>query len=305
MSVPDGDRLAAFESNRPRLESLAYRMLGTLADAEDAVQETYLRWHKAESVRDPEAWLVSAATRICIDKLRRSRTEREAYAGPWLPEPVVAPLDPADLTQRHEVITVAFMVVLERLSPEERAAWLLHEAFGYSHPEISGIVGKTAAATRQLVSRARRHLARAKPRFPVDPAHAFKVAERFLQLVTEANPLSLEAAVAPDAELWSDGGGRVPSAMNVLVGPVRIARFLIGVAGKQPAGSMVEPCWVGGLPGLVLRAEGQVYATIAIQVDGDLVRGVYITNNPAKLARLNLPPPDRSPRPSRRFGNSG
>src|SRR5262245_20436968 len=167
------DPVATFEAERPRLRALAYRMLGTLGDAEDAVQDTYLRWHRTDraAVRTPQAWLVSACTRICIDRLRRARTERAAYIGPWLPEPMI--VEPQESpTTLDETLSLAFLVVLERLSPSERAAWLLHEAFEYDYPEIARALEKSEAACRQLVSRAKRHLREARPRFAPDRSQA-------------------------------------------------------------------------------------------------------------------------------------
>jgi RNA polymerase sigma-70 factor (ECF subfamily) len=280
------DPVATFEAERPRLRALAYRMLGTLGDAEDAVQDTYLRWHRTDrsSVRTPQAWLVSACTRICIDRLRRARTERAAYIGPWLPEPMV--VEPQDSPTLDDTLSLAFLVVLERLSPAERAAWLLHEAFEYDYPEIARALDKSEVACRQLVSRARRHLKAARPRFAPDRALADALAARFARAAASGDRAALMAMLAPAAELWSDGGGKALAALNVITGADRVARFMIGVTRKQPAGLHRTFARINGMPSLIARLGGRPYFTLSLDIVEGRIAGIYIVRNPDKLRRL-------------------
>jgi RNA polymerase sigma-70 factor (ECF subfamily) len=283
--------VATFEVERPRLRALAYRMLGTLADAEDAVQDTYLRWHRIDrsQVRTPQAWLVSACTRICIDRLRRARTERAAYIGPWLPEPmIVEPQEPATF---DDTLSLAFLVVLERLSPAERAAWLLHEAFEYDYPAIARALGRNEAACRQLVSRARRHLAAARPRFAPDRATADALAARFLKAAVGGDRGAMLELLAPDAELWSDGGGKAIAALNVIIGADRVMRFMAGVSRKQSPRMQRVPARINGMPGVVAWLDGVPYMTLSLDIVDGRVCGVYIVRNPDKLTHLSPPPP--------------
>jgi RNA polymerase sigma-70 factor (ECF subfamily) len=280
------DPVATFEAERPRLRALAYRMLGTLGDAEDAVQDTYLRWHGTDrtAVRTPQAWLVSACTRICIDRLRRARTERAAYTGPWLPEPMV--VETQDSPALDGTLSLAFLVMLERLSPAERAAWLLHEAFEYDYPEIARALDKSEAACRQLVSRARRHLKDSRPRFAPDRASADALAVRFAHACASGDRTAALALLAPDAELWSDGGGKALAALNIIRGADRVMRFMIGISGKQPPGLRTRPARVNGMPGLIGHVDGAPLFTLSLDIVADRIAGVYIVRNPDKLRHL-------------------
>ncbi|MCW5749213.1 MAG: RNA polymerase sigma factor SigJ [Alphaproteobacteria bacterium] len=285
MIAPDNP-VATFEAERPRLRALAYRMLGTLGDAEDAVQDTYLRWHRTDraAVRTPQAWLVSACTRICIDRLRRARTERAAYVGPWLPEPMV--VETPDSPTLDDTLSLAFLVVLERLSPAERAAWLLHEAFEVDYPEIARALDKSEPACRQLVSRARRHLKAGRPRFAPDRATADGLAARFAGAAASGDRVALMALLAPEAELWSDGGGKAVAALNIIRGADRITRFMIGVTRKQPAAMRRVPARLNGMPGLIAYLNGAPYLTLALDIVDEHIAGGYIMRNPDKLRHL-------------------
>ncbi|HJQ55810.1 MAG TPA: RNA polymerase sigma factor SigJ [Vineibacter sp.] len=280
------DPVATFEAERPRLRALAYRMLGTMGDAEDAVQDTYLRWHRTEcaAVRTPQAWLVSACTRICIDRLRRARTERSAYIGPWLPEPMI--VETGDSPTLDDTLSLAFLVVLERLSPTERAAWLLHEAFEHDYAEIARALDKSEAACRQLVSRARKHLKDSRPRFAPDRAKADALAARFASAVASGDRAALMALLAPEAELWSDGGGKALAALNVIRGADRVMRFMVGISGKQPAGLRTRPARLNGMPGLIGTVGGAPQFTLSLDVVEGRIAGVYIVRNPDKLRHL-------------------
>jgi RNA polymerase sigma-70 factor (ECF subfamily) len=280
-------RAAVFEAHRKRLFALAYRMLGAVGEAEDAVQDTYLRWHRADAdaVRVPEAWLVTACTRLCIDRLRAAKTARGAYVGPWLPEPVVAA--PDDAGALADSLQMAFLLVLERLSPSERAAYLLHEAFDRGYDEIAGIVGKSPAACRQLVSRAARKVREGRPRYAADAAAARDLARRFAEAAASGDAGAFAALLAADAVVVSDGGGKAVAARNVIAGADRAARFLAGVSRKQPPGLRVRPAAVNGAPGLIGYVAGRPVFALSLAIGEGLIRGVYIVRNPDKLGHLH------------------
>lgn len=278
----------SFEPHRQRLLALAYRMLGSMGEAEDAVQDVFLRWHKADraAIRVPRAWLTTCCVRLCIDRLRAAKSEREAYVGPWLPEPIVIdPSTPADLA---EDLSLALLLVLERLSPLERAAYLLHEAFDYEHREIARALGKSETACRQLVSRARRHVRENRPRFAADRGQAEILAQRFARATASGDMAAFLEILSQDAQLWTDGGGKRISALNVIVGADRVARFVIGVSAKQPPGLRYVSCRINGQPGSIGYLDGKPYFALSLDVAGGLIRAVHIVRNPDKLARLPL-----------------
>lgn len=284
-----------FERHRRRLHGLAYRMLGSVGEAEDAVQDTYLRWHgqSLADLRSPEAWLVTACTRICIDRLRAAKVERAAYTGPWLPEPVLAA--EADFeVELAESLSLAFLLVLERLSPAERAAYLLRQAFDYDYPEIAAILGKSEAACRQLVSRAQKHVQADRPRFgAAERQHqaaarerARDLAQRFAQAAASGDAAAFAGLLAQDAMIWSDGGGKARAALNVIHGADRCARFFAGIAGKQPAGQQSRFCHVNGQPGFVVYQQGQPVSVFSFGIEQDRICAIFVVRNPDKLARL-------------------
>jgi RNA polymerase sigma-70 factor (ECF subfamily) len=290
------DPVQVFERQRPRLRAIAYRMLGALGDAEEVVQDAYLRWHAADigAIAAPEAWLVTATTRLAIDRLRTAAAERRAYVRPWLPEPWLGdpdePPEPAAAAPYHRLeraadLSIAFLLLLERLAPEERAAFVLREAFEESYAEIARALGRSEAACRQLVHRARARVQGGRPRFTTGRDEQRRLLERFLQAIEAGDQGAVLALLAPDAVLASDGGGKVRAARNVIRGPDRVARFLLGVARKL-AGLAPEIRLINGAPG-VLRWEGErAHSTLSIAADDAGIHAVYIVLNPDKLGRI-------------------
>lgn len=270
---------------RPRMMSVAYRMLGSVTDAEDAVQDAFLRLHTAEDVASPEGFLVKTTTRRCIDKLRAER-QRQKYIGPWVPEPVEtkARIPNAVLS---ESLTQAFLLMLERLSPEERAAFLLRTAFDYEYSQIAEILGKTEVHVRQIVSRAKARLEQGKPRFHPAVDEAEGLAERFLVACQAGNLNDVEQLFTADAEIHSDGGGKVSAAQVVIRGRDRAARFLVGVFRKRSRNCLMRNATVNGEPGVVFTLNGAVVQVVSLCIK-DGVRAVYMTSNPDKLSRWSL-----------------
>ena len=290
---------ASFEPYRRRLLGLAYRMLGSMADAEDAVQETYLRWHAADrdKVSDSRAFLMTTTTRICLDILTSARTRREEYVGPWLPEPVVdeAALAPDSGTELAEDLSIALLLTLERLSPLERAAFLLHDVFDFSFSEVAATLERSEAACRQLAARARAHVRAVRPRGTTPPpAHLGEIDAKHSQLVsafltaTRSGDLNaLMQLLANDVRVMTDGGGKVAAALNVLEGADRAARFLIGAARKGWREDFtVRLATINGLPGVIVGGPGELVQTAAFEIEGDLIRALYIVRNPDKLRHL-------------------
>ena len=276
----------AFEVHRGRLFGLAYRMLGSRAEAEDVVQDAYVRWHQTDqaSIRNPEAWLVTTTTRLAIDRLRALKTEREAYKGPWLPEPLMSDTPPPD---RHvelaSDLSVAFMVLLERLAPEERAAFLLHDIFDVSYEDIARILDKSEAACRQTVSRARQRVRRDERRFDVPDEAKVGLLQKFVTAVESHDERALLALFAPDAEWIADGGGRVPAAGRPITGAAQIVKLVFGLMKRAWATVSFEPTVINGEPGLLVRVGGTLTSVMAIDTDGERLHAVYAVVNPEKL----------------------
>src|SRR5688572_4476252 len=266
--------LDAFAENRGRLWSIAYRMLGSRADADDAVQEAWLRWHGAhrEEIRSPQAWLVTATTRICIDRLRTLRAEREHYTGPWLPEPLVeesgASPSPDQAAELASELSMAFLAVLERLAPEERAAFLLHEVFDSGYDDIAKVLGKSEAACRQIVSRARRRVKAERPRVRVSADAGARLAERFIQAIRTQDREAMLRLLAQDVTWTSDGGGKAKAALKVLSGAPKVARFATGVYRKLVDRVEFRPVLVNGEPGVAVVFEGTLFSVMALRTDG-------------------------------------
>jgi RNA polymerase sigma-70 factor, ECF subfamily len=293
------DPALTFEPHRRRLLGLAYRMLGSIAEAEDAVQDAYLRWHAVDrdTVTDPRAFLTTATTRICLDVLRSARARREEYIGPWLPEPVVdtRSLAPDAQTELAEDLSIALLLALDRLSPLERAAFLLHDVFDCSFPEVARALDRSEGACRQLASRARAHVREARPR-EESPGHdraddaTTKHEELVVAFVDAARSGDLDALtsmLAEDARLVADGGGKVQAALNVIDGADRIARFIVGVGTKgQLAGMTLRFRPVNGLPGLIGQSPDGSVETVAFEIDEDRIRTIYSVRNPDKLKHL-------------------
>jgi RNA polymerase sigma-70 factor (ECF subfamily) len=284
-------RHTAFEAHRGRLWGVAYRMLGSRADADDMVQEAYLRWHGAPitEVRTPEAWLVTTTTRLCIDRLRQLRAEREAYVGPWLPEPLVEEAPPADAaTELASDLSVAFLAVLERLAPEERAAFLLHDVFDSDYDEIAAALGKSEAACRQLVSRARRRVRDERPRVRVSAAAREQLVESFMRAIELRDLDALLAIVAEEATLTSDGGGKAKAAQKVVHGGASVVRFLLGVLRAAREGLTLQKIVVNGETGIAVRVDGRLLSVMSLATNGEQILGVYSVLNPDKLRSVPL-----------------
>ncbi len=291
-SLATQDRGLAFERSRHRLWGIAYRMLGSRADADDMVQETWLRWQRTDidGIRSPEGWLVTAVTRASIDRLRQARAEREAYVGPWLPEPLVgSPASAADDgTEAASDLSMAFLAVLERLAPEERAAFLLHDVFDSGYGEIARILGKSQPACRQMVSRARKRVRADRQRVRVSAASRTALVEALVRAVRSRDREALMRLVADEATWTTDGGGMARTARRVIRGVDRIVRLLLGLSRRHLVGVELRPVLVNGEPGLALARGGRVGAVWSIRTDGVRILAVYNVMNPEKLQAVRL-----------------
>ena len=277
---------------RPLMFSVAYRMLGSVTEAEDVVQDAFLRMHASApaDLRSPAAYAVTVTTRLAIDALRAARRRREQYVGPWLPEPLIdsGQADPARSFEMDETVSVAFLVLLERLSPVERAVFVLREALGYSYAEVAVVTGRTEAACRQALRRARQRIADGRPRFEASAAERDRLAGRFFAAIRDGDLAGLEAVLAGDVVFYGDGGGEAPAVRKPVSGPVRVGRFLLGLAGQAGRGGFVlEPASVNGRPGARVSApDGGVLAVLALDLRDGLVAAIYNQINPAKLGHL-------------------
>jgi RNA polymerase sigma-70 factor (ECF subfamily) len=279
-----------FDAHRPLLFSIAYRMLGSVMDAEDVVQDAYLRWEKAAEaeIQSPKAYLSTIVTRLCLDHLRSARAQREEYVGPWLPEPLMSDPAPdvADTAALHETLSMAFLVLLESLTPVERAIFLLHDVFGYEFSEIAGIVDRSEANCRQLARRARGYVEARRPRFESSAAQQERLTQQFLRACSVGDLPGLVATLADDITLWADGGGKVQAARNPIHGADAVARFLLGVLRKAPAGLDTRFARVNGQPGVVSYLDGRPFAVLLIDVAGERIQGLRFVVNPDKLRHL-------------------
>ena len=280
--------VAVFEAERPHLRRLAYRMLGSVAEAEDAVQDAWLRWDRAGAAADnPRAWLLQTVTRLCLDRLKSARARREAYVGPWLPEPLVEEIA-GDPVERAEDVSVAFLLALERLSPLERAVFLLHDVFDQDYAEVGRALGRGEAAVRQLASRARAHVRDARPRFSVSPEKTLELAAAFMRAAAAQDMEGLSSLLARDAVLISDGGGKRPAALRPMVGRDDVMLLLRGLAsrGSFNKAMAMRPAMINGDPGVIMDlADG--LQTIAFEADADgLLSAIYIVRNPDKLVHV-------------------
>jgi RNA polymerase sigma-70 factor (ECF subfamily) len=293
------DPLAAFEQHRRLLFTVAYQMLGSVADAEDVVQDTWLRWSATDraDVADPRAYLVRIASRLALDRLGSARSRRESYVGPWLPEPLLTaspvasaapPPDPDDAAALGDQVSLALLVVLETLSPAERAVFVLREVFGLPAAEVAAILGRSEAAVRQTAHRAREHVRARQPRFDTDRSTQRLATERFLAACAGGDVEALLAALAPDVVLVSDGGGRAKAALRPIVGAGKVARFLLATTaqGLEIPGLHVEIAEINGAPGVVAWVGGEPYMTISLVLVDGLVEQVLVVRNPEKLTGL-------------------
>ncbi|MEU1078706.1 RNA polymerase sigma-70 factor [Streptomyces sp. NPDC005908] len=282
-----------FEEHRPLLMGVAYRMLGRVADAEDVVQDAWLRWSADDrsGVREPRGFLVRVTTRLAIDRLRRIKARGETYVGPWLPEPYVTDFggtvaDTAERAVLADSVSLAVLVVMETLSPLERAVFVLREAFGHSYADIAAMTGRGEAAVRQLGARARRHVDERRPRYDVDPARRRALTERFLAAAAGGDLAGLMELLAPDVRLVGDSGGKARAPLRVLDGADHVGRFFVGVAGKGVPDASVLLVELNGGPAVLVLSGGKPDTVVQLDVDAGRVRTVYVVRNPDKLATL-------------------
>lgn len=274
----------SFGPLRPKLTRVAYRMLGSVADAEDVVQEAFIRWMGADrsEVREPEAFLRRTVTRLCLDQLKSARRQRETYIGPWLPDPVVE-------EDEVEDVTLPLMLVLERLSPLERAAFLLHDVFGLGFEEVAAAIERDPAACRQLAARARSHVREARPRFKVERQRGLELAEAFFNASRSGNMAALGAMLTADVGFHADGGGKRPAAMEPVLGFDAVMKTYEFLAGRvrEHGSKLVRIGFINGLPGFVtLEADGE-FTTTALDIEDGKVAAIYIVRNPDKLRHLH------------------
>ncbi len=291
--------LSAVMSERRQLLNLAYRLLGSLAEAEDAVQETYARWYalpraQQDAIDSPAAWLTTVATRICLDLLRSARARRERYVGEWIPEPLPEPgewlhggtggvtADPADRVTLDESVSMAFLVVLDSMTPAERVAFVLHDVFGYPFPEVARITGRSPAACRQLASSARRRVRAAEAPAAPDAQRA-SVVRDFKQAWEAKDIKALVGLLDPDATVIADGGGLVAAALSPIEGREQIARYMTDLAVRFPAGLTMLERTVNGQPGLVMQQDGATVTVFAFGIAGDRITHIWAVRNPDKL----------------------
>jgi RNA polymerase sigma-70 factor, ECF subfamily len=293
MSTPDTpDTPSLLTQERGRLFGIAYRLMGTVADAEDAVQETFLRWEQADqpTIDNPPGWLTTVLTRYCIDQLRSARARRETYVGPWLPEPLVAMedavQDPAERVTLDESVSLAMLVVLETLSPAERAVFVLHDIFGMEFDGVAQTVGRTSAACRQLASRARRHVEERRPRFDPDAAEQRRVVTAFLEASAKGDLEKLLALLDPSVVLRADGGGKRPAAGEPIEGAARVARVLLAGQRWYP-GMEGRIASVNGGTGALITLAGELLAAVGVTVAGGRITEIDMVTNPDKLERAS------------------
>lgn len=278
------DAAADFDPLRPKLLRVAYRMLGSMADAEDMVQEAFIRWMKADrgAVREPEAFLRRTVTRLCLDQLKSARHRRETYVGPWLPDPVVE-------EGEEEDVTLPLMLALERLSPLERAAFLLHDVFGLGFEEVAATIRRDPAACRQLAARARTHVREARPRYQIEKQHGLKIAEAFFAASRGGDMKTLGAMLAADVSVHADGGGKRPAVMKPVTGFDDVMRLQESLAGffRKNGSKLVRTGFINGLPGFItLEADGELQTT-ALEVEDGKIAAIYVVRNPDKLRHLH------------------
>ena len=279
-----------FQSERGHLFGVAYRMLGSAAEADDILQEAFLRFaENTTTVESPRAFLTTVVVRLCLDQLKSARARRESYVGPWLPEPLVSNEEPAPgpdaRTELAESLSLAFLVMLERLSPLERAAFLLREVFDEDFADVANVLGTSEVACRQLVARARAHVDENKPRYRPTDAKKHELLAAFIAACASADPTALGRVLAADVVARSDGGGKVHAALRPVHGRDHVVRFLLGVLKKAPPNGIAELVWVNGEPGLVLRTESETFTVVTLSIVDDAITDVWIVVNPDKLAR--------------------
>jgi RNA polymerase sigma-70 factor, ECF subfamily len=284
----------SFETYRPYLFAIAYRMLGSAMDAEDMVQETYLRSQGTplDTIRSLKAFLTTIIIRLCVDQLQLARRKREVYVGPWLPEPILtaatpASEDPAERVDREESISLAFLVLLEQLQPFERAVFLLREVFAYEFAEIATMLDKSEVASRRSFSRAKKHLSEHRPRFPASPQTHRQMLTGFLQAAQGGDMIPLMDLLAENVTLWADAGGKIKQgALRPIVGRDAVARFSLGTVRFLPEDYRVELAEVNGQAAVIIRTSGQALFVLSIEVEAERIQAIRIFANPEKLARI-------------------
>ena len=285
--MPDTPALSTFNRHRDRLLGIAYRMLGTVADAEDVLQDVYLRWHQADhaAVQNAEAWLVAVTTRLSIDRSRAAAAERERYVGSWLPEPIATSAE--SVTDRNAELasdlSMAFLVLLERLAPEERAALLLRDVFDAGYDEIARVLEKSESACRQMVHRARTRVSGERARFDVPVETKERLLDRFLAALHADDRDAMMAVIAEDATFAADGGGKVAAIRHVIQGAQKIARFLLAIESKWGRETRHVVQWINGEPAIVSYFGEQVFSTTSVESDGEHITAFYRVLNPEKL----------------------
>ena len=282
------ERLQRFEANRRRLFGVAYRMLGEASEAEDVVQDAYLRWERHDTAVSPEAWLTKVVANLCLDRLNSARVRRESYVGPWLPEPMIIDadaLDPVETVEQRESLSMGMLVLLERLSPPERAVFVLREAFVHSHREIAEILDMNEPHVRQLYRRAQHHVASARTRFTADPGQHRELLERFLEATLSGDVPALEGMLAEDVVAWADGGGKAMAARRPLVGRGEVLRHLLALT-RYAQRIRIAAEVVNGEPALVLYLDGLLSGVTVVEFEGDRVTAIRSIANPDKLAFL-------------------
>ena len=293
MSPPDS-RLADFQAQQARLTRLAYRMTGSVAEAEDVVQDAWLRWSRAEEAVDsPAAFLTRVVTRLCLDRMKSARAQREIYVGSWLPEPLVGTTEDEEAIDAED-LTFSLMLALERLSPLERAAFLLHDVFGVALKDVATTLERDPAAVRQLAVRARRHVQDARPRYSVERSEADRITRAFFAAARDGDLATLKTLLADDVVLQSDGGGRVIAFLNVIRGLAKVLRLYAGLARKGHYRDAQVLRWtdVDGLPGYVSRERGRILQITALDIRDGRIFGIYIVRNPEKLRHIETEFPD-------------
>ncbi|MEU1423996.1 RNA polymerase sigma-70 factor [Kitasatospora sp. NPDC005751] len=285
------EKAQEFEAHRPRLFSLAYRMLGSAAEAEDAVQDAYLRWHGAERERiaAPGPWLAKVTTNLCLNRLTSARARREEYVGPWLPEPVRTDggaLGPMETAEQRDAVSLAVLVMMERLTPPERAAMVLRDAFDYSHRDVADVLDCSEANARQLYRRAKQHLGDERPRFISSQGESGELVLRFLEAAAHGELAQLEELLAGQVVAWSDGGGKVGAARRPVVGRENVARFLAGLFARWATGVRIEVVEANGTAMVLGWEGGALMSCGALELGGAGITGVRLIRNPDKLAFL-------------------
>lgn len=292
MKSESTETLPIFQEHRALLFGIAYRMLGSVSEAEDMVQETFVRWQRqtVSEIKSAKAWLTATITRLCIDYLRSARKRREEYVGIWLPEPLVETSDEgADKAAGlADSLSTAFLVLLETLTPAERAVFLLREVFEYDYSEIGRIIEKNEANCRQMVRRAKEHLAEGKSRFHAVPGHHERLVQQFLETCREGDTTRLLSLLSEDAVIYSDGGGKVPAAPQPVIGAAKVARFLIGVSKLIREDEEFRFAMINSAPGVLRYKQGRLVQTTALNVEDGRITAIYVVRNPEKLKHVRV-----------------